>query len=106
MVGQLALHDRSAVMDRYKFLRNVRQRKQGGSVVFSVNEQLGCVELFSRMDDSLVDNLQNRVTGNSSKGDIMVRVCYGLLIHGEGKEEAFFKQFEEASGSQTLVLSL
>lgn len=29
-MGQPALHDRSAVMDRYKFLRNDRQRKQGG----------------------------------------------------------------------------
>lgn len=33
-----------------------------------------------------------------------MRVCYRPPIQGEGKEEAFFKQFEEVSGSLTLVL--
>ena len=57
MVGQPALHDRNAAMDRYKFLGKDRQRKQGGSVAFSAKEQLRYVELFSRMGGGLVDNL-------------------------------------------------
>lgn len=56
-MGQPALHDRNAAMDRYKFLGKDRQRKQGGSVAQSAKEQLRCVELFSRMDGGLVDNL-------------------------------------------------
>lgn len=55
LVGQPALHDRNAAMD--KFLGKDRQRKQGGSVAFSAKEQLRCVELFSRMGGGLVDNL-------------------------------------------------
>ena len=91
-------------MDRYKFLEKDRQRKQGGSVAFSVKEQLRYVEIFNGMNDSLFDNFQDRMGGESSKGDTMVRVCYRPPIQGEGKEEAFFKQVEEVAGSQTLVL--
>jgi len=34
------------------------------------------VVLFSEMDDCLVDNLQDRMRGESRNGDVMVRVCY------------------------------
>lgn len=53
------------------------------------------------MEDSLVNNLQDRMRWESRR--VMVRVCYRSLIQSEGKEEAFFKHLEEVSGSQTLV---
>lgn len=62
------------------------------------------MELFSGMDDSLADNLQDRMRGESSKGDVVARVCYRPPIQGKGKEDMLFKQFEEVSASQTLVL--
>lgn len=69
-----------------------------------MKEKLRHMELFNGIDDSLVGNLQDGVRGESSKGDVMVRVCYRPPIQGEGKEGAFLKRFEEVSGSQTLVL--
>lgn len=40
----------------------------------------------------------------AAKGDIMVGVCFTANDQGEKVVEAFFKQLEEVSESQTLIL--
>lgn len=61
-------------IDTTSLAKTGRENKEG-TVAFSVKKSLKCVKLFSGMDDSLVDNLQNRMRGESSNGNIMVRVC-------------------------------
>lgn len=57
------MHDRSAAIDN--FLGKDSQRKQGGSVAFSVKKQFRFLEFFSGMEDNLVDNLPDRMRGES-----------------------------------------
>lgn len=62
-MGQPAVHDRSAAID--SFLGKGSQRKQGGSVAFCVKKQFRFFKFFSRMEDSLVDNMWDRTRGES-----------------------------------------
>lgn len=92
-MGQTALQDTSAAIG--SFLGKGSQRKQGGSVAFSVKKQFRFFKFLSGMEDSWVDSMQDRMREES-------QWCYRPLIQSEEEEEAFSKHLE-VCGSQTLV---
>ena len=68
-----------------------------------VREQLKCLELCLGMGDASAEILWVRMSGQISIGDVVVGVLYRPLDQEEA-DEAFFRQLEQASHSQVLVL--
>jgi len=62
------------------------------------------MELCLEMDGQPTESLWVRIKEEKGKGDIIVGVCYRPPDHKEQVDEALYRQLEEASNSQAVVL--
>jgi len=61
-----------------------------------VREQLECMELCLGMDDEPMEHLWVRKSEQTSTGDVVVGVYYGLTDQEEQVDEAFYRELEAA----------
>lgn len=73
-------------------------------VTLFVREQKDYVEFCFEMGHESVEKLQVKISEHSNMAAVVESVCYGLPSQEQEVYEAYFKQLEEPSNSQTLVL--
>ena len=78
------------------------RRNRGEGVALCVREQQECMELCPGMDNEPVKSIW--VGKQTDVGDVVVGVCYRPL-HEEAEAEALFRELEEASCLQAMVLT-
>ncbi|GAB0193231.1 mitochondrial enolase superfamily member 1 [Grus japonensis] len=99
-----SLHDWNAVMDGYVLFRKDRPATRGGGVAPYVREQLECIKFYLGVDEERAKSLWVRIKGQANMGDAVVGVYYRPPDQEEEVDEAFYRQLEVASQSQSLVL--
>ena len=91
-------------MEDYRLFRRDRQGRRGGGVALYVRNWVDCEELCLRNSHNQVESLWVKIKDQSSKGHVMVGVCYRPPDQEEAVDEAFLLQLQEVSHLQALVL--
>ena len=71
-------HDWHTVIEGYRLFRMDRQGRRGGRVALYVRKWIGCKELCLRNSHDQVESLWVKIRDRSSKGQLVVGVCYRL----------------------------
>jgi len=97
-------HDWNTLIEDYRLFRRDRQGRRGGRVALYVRKWIDCEELCLRNSHDQVKSLWVKIKDWSSKGHLVVGVCYRPPDQGEPVDEAFLLQLQEVSCSRALVL--
>ena len=96
--------DWNTLIESYRLFRRDRQSRRGGGVALYVRKWIDCEELCLRNSHDQVESLWVKIKDQSSKGHLVVGVCYRPPDQGEPVGEAFLLQLQEVLCSQALVL--
>eukprot|EP00075_Anas_platyrhynchos_P019479 XP_027308732.1 uncharacterized protein LOC101793245 [Anas platyrhynchos] len=96
-------HDWSVAIDGYKLFRRDRRGRRGGEVALCFRKWIDCEELCLRNSCDQVESLWVKIKDQSSKGYLVVGVCYRPPDQGESVDKAFLHQLQELSRSQVLL---
>lgn len=94
-------HRGNAAMAGYKLFRRDRQSRRGGWIALYNRECFDCIEIGD--EDDKVECIWVRITGNVSRADVMVGVCWRPPSQ-EQADEVFHKQLAEAAQSTAFLL--
>ncbi|GAB0205877.1 mitochondrial enolase superfamily member 1 [Grus japonensis] len=97
-------HVWNPVMDGYVLFRKDRPARQGRGVALRVREQLEGIKLCLEVDEERVKSLRVRIKGQANMGYTVVGIYNRPPDQEEEVDEAFCRQLEVASQSQSLVL--
>ena len=97
-------HDWNTLTEDYRLFRKDRQGRRGGGVAFYVRKWIDGEELCLRNSHKQVESLWIKIEDWSSKGHLVVGVCYRPPDHRQPVDEAFLLQLQEVSCLQALVL--
>ncbi|XP_040404947.1 uncharacterized protein LOC121065888 isoform X2 [Cygnus olor] len=96
-------HDWSVAIDGYKLFRRDRRGRRGGEVALYVRKWIDCEELCLRNSCDQVESLWVKIEDRSSKGHLVVGICYRPPDQGESVDKAFLLQLQQLSRSQALL---
>ena len=96
-------HDWNTLIEDYRLFRRDRQGRRDDRVALYVRKWIDCKELCLRNSHDEVKSLWVKIKDRSSKGHLMVGVCYRPPDQEEAVGEAFLLQLQ-VSCSQALVL--
>ena len=102
MTSSLSSHDWNTLIEGYRLFRKDRQGRRGGA--HYVRKGIDCEELCLRNSHNQVKSLWVKIEDRSSKGHLVVGVCYRPPDQGEPVDEAFLLQLQEVSCLRALVL--
>lgn len=86
--------------DAYRLFR----KDTPGCAAFCRREQLEYMELHLEMDQEPTESLCVKINRQTNTDAIVTGICYRLSDQDQKVDEVFFKQVEEVSHSQALVL--
>ena len=89
-------HDWNTSTEDYRLFRRDRQGRRGGRVALYVRKWIDCKELYLKNSHNQVRSLWVKIEDRSSKGHLVVGVCYRPPDQGEPVDEAFLLQLQEA----------
>ena len=76
-------HNWNTVIEGYRLFRRDRQGRRGGGVPLYVRKWIDCEELCLRNSHNQVESLWVKIKDRSSKGRLVVGVCYRPPDQGE-----------------------
>ena len=82
-------HDWNTLIEDYRFFRRDRQARRGGGVALCVRKWINCEELCLRKSHDQVESLWVKIKDRSSKGHLVVGVCYRPPDQEEDVDKAF-----------------
>ena len=94
----------NTLIEGYRLCRRDRQGRRGGGVALYVRKWVDCKELCLRNSHNQVESSWIKIKDWSSKGHLVVEVCYRPSGQGEPVDGAFLLQLQEVLCSQALVL--
>ncbi len=92
------------MIEAYRLFRRDRQSRRGQGVSLYVRKWIDSEELCLRNSCHQVESLWVKIRDHSSKGHLVVEVCYRPLVMRSMLMEAFLLELQEVSHSQALVL--
>ena len=97
-------HDWHTVIEGYSLFRMDRQGRRGGRVALYVRKWIGCEELCLRNSHDQVESLWVKIRDRSSKGQLVVGVCYRLRgLKLARRHESFWPGQESTSTIPTAL---
>ena len=97
-------HNWNTLIEDYRLFRGDRQDRRGGGFALHVRRWIDCEELCLRNSHKQVESLWVKIKDLSSKGHLVVGVCYRPPDQEEAVNETFLLQLQEVSRLRVLVL--
>ena len=85
-------HNWNTLIEDYRLFRGDRQDRRGGGIALHVRRWIDCEELCLRNSHHQVKSLWVKIKDRSSKGYLVVGVCYKPPDQGEPVDETFLLQ--------------